>query len=120
MACEVHFEEKYLRLGEKCTLQWPMNPVPTVPQTILSKPSSLPTQQIIRSLPRKRSFQDELSTFIATSILPPTKIGIKSPLPPPFMFPQGNEKKIPPFFLSFPHLDFEINSPLVLPELFAP
>ena len=30
MLCELHFEEKYLRRGVKCTLQWSMNPVPTV------------------------------------------------------------------------------------------
>ena len=41
-----------------------MNFVPTVyPQKLLSKPSSLPTQQTIRSLSRKRSFPDEFSTF---------------------------------------------------------
>ena len=64
MLCELHFEEKHLRRDEKCTLQWSMNPVPTVyPQKLLSKPSSLPTQQTIRSLSRKRSFPDEFSTF---------------------------------------------------------
>ena len=64
MVCELHFEEKYLRRGEKCTLQQSMNPVPTVyPQQLLSRPSLLPTQQTIRSFPRKRSFPDELSTF---------------------------------------------------------
>ena len=48
MLYELHFEEKYLRRAEKCTLQWSMNPVPIVyPQKLLSKPSSLPTQQII-------------------------------------------------------------------------
>ena len=61
--CELHFEEKYLRRGEKCTRQWSMNPVPTVyPQKLLSKPYSLPTQQTTCSRPRKRSFP-RLSTF---------------------------------------------------------
>ena len=42
------------------SLQWSMNPAPTVyPQNILSNP----TQQTTCSLPRKRSFPDELSTF---------------------------------------------------------
>ena len=64
MLCELHFEEKYLRRGEKCTLQLPMNLVPIVyHQKHLSKPSSLPTQQTIRSIPRKIYFPDELSTF---------------------------------------------------------
>ena len=41
-----------------------MNPVPTVyPQNLSSNPSSLPTQQTTSSLPRHRSFPDELSTF---------------------------------------------------------
>ena len=36
--CELYFEEKYLRRGEKCTLQWSMNTLPTVyPQKLLSK-----------------------------------------------------------------------------------
>ena len=37
MLCELHFEEKYLQRGEKCTLQWSVNPVSTVfPQKLLS------------------------------------------------------------------------------------
>ena len=47
-----------------------MNPVHTVyPQKILSKRSSLPTKQIIRSLSGKRSFPDELSTFQQRDII---------------------------------------------------
>ena len=62
VVCELHFEEKNLRRGKKCTLQWLMNPVLNVyTQKLLSKPSSLPTQQTTRILPRKRSFPDELS-----------------------------------------------------------
>ena len=69
--CELHFEEKYLLRGERCTLQWSINPVlslhyPVItvyPQKLLSKPSSLTSQQTTRSLPRKRSFPDELPTF---------------------------------------------------------
>ena len=64
MLCELHFEEKYLRRDEKCTLQWSMNPVPTVyPQKLLSKPPSLPTQQNIHNLSRKISSLDEFLTF---------------------------------------------------------
>ena len=45
--CELHFEEKYLRQGKKCTLQWSMNPVPTIYlQKLLSKTSSLPTRKL--------------------------------------------------------------------------
>ena len=41
-----------------------MNPLPTVcPQNLLNNPSSLPIQQTTCSLPRKRFFPDELSTF---------------------------------------------------------
>ena len=70
MLCELHFEEKHLQRDEKCTLQWSMNPVPIVyPQKLLSKPSSLPTQQTIRSLSRKRSFPDEFSTFQQRDII---------------------------------------------------
>ena len=70
MLCELHFEEKHLQRDEKCTLQWSMNPVPIVyPQKLLSKPFSLPTQQTIRSLSRKRSFPDEFSTFQQRDII---------------------------------------------------
>ena len=45
--CELHFEEKYLRQGKKCTPQWSMNPVPTIYlQKFLSKTSSLPTRKL--------------------------------------------------------------------------
>ena len=41
-----------------------MNPIPAVsPQNLSSNPLSLPKQQTTSSLPRKRSFPDELSTF---------------------------------------------------------
>ena len=47
-----------------------MNPVPTFyPTKRLIKPSSFPTQQTIRSLPRKRSFPDEFSTFPQRDII---------------------------------------------------
>ena len=56
---ELHFEEKYLQQGEKY-----YSGRPTVyPQNLLSNPSPLPTQQTTSSLPRRRSFPDELSTF---------------------------------------------------------
>ena len=45
--CELHFEEKYLRQGKKCALQWSMHTVPTIyPQKLLSKTSSLPTRKL--------------------------------------------------------------------------
>ena len=47
-----------------------MNLVPTVYlQKRLGKPSSLPTHQTTCSLPRKRSFPDELSTFQQRDII---------------------------------------------------
>ena len=52
---DLHFEEKYLQRGEKYYSVYP--------QSLLSNPSLLPTQQTTGSLPRKRSFPDELSTF---------------------------------------------------------
>ena len=68
--CELHFEEKHLRQDQKCTLQWSTNPAPTVyPQKLLSKPSSLLTQQTIGSLSRKISFPDEFSTFQQRDII---------------------------------------------------
>ena len=70
MLCELHFEEKHLRRAEKCALQWPVSPVPTAhPPKLLSKSSSLPTQQTIRSLLRKKSFPDEFSIFQQRDII---------------------------------------------------
>ena len=47
-----------------------MNPLPTVyPKNFLSNPSSLPVQQTTCSLPRKRSFQDELPTIQQRDII---------------------------------------------------
>ena len=57
--CELHFEEKYLQRGEKYCSRRPT----AYSQNLLSNPSPLPTQQTTSSLPRKRSFPDELSTF---------------------------------------------------------
>ena len=58
MLCELHFEEKYLWRGEEFTLQWSVNPVHTsYPEKLLSKLSSLPSQQTIRSLLRKTNFK---------------------------------------------------------------
>ena len=52
------------------SLQWSMNHVPTVyPPNVLRNPFSLPTQQTTCSLPRKRSFPDELSTFQQRDII---------------------------------------------------
>ena len=58
MLRELHFEDKYLRRGEKCTLQWSMNPVPTVySQKLLSKPSPLPNSKLFAVFPEENPSQ---------------------------------------------------------------
>ena len=55
--CVNYILKKYLKQGEKCTLQWSMSHVTTVyPQKHLNKLSLLPTQQTTHSLPGKRFF----------------------------------------------------------------
>ena len=84
---ELYFEGKYLRRGGKCTLEWSMNPVPTAySQTLSSKPALLLTQQTTCSLPRKRSFPDELLTFQQRDIVRTFQHLNKSIVPACFQF----------------------------------
>ena len=88
MLSELHFEKKYLRRVERCTLQLAMNPVPTVyPQKRLSKLSSLLIQQTTCILPRKRSLPNEFSTFQQRDIIR--------------TFQDLNESKLDNFILSY-------------------
>ena len=136
--CEVHFGGKYLRRGEKCTLEWSMNPVPIVyPQKLLSKPSSLPTQQTTLSLPRKRSFPDELPTFQQLDMIRTFKDLNKSIAPAGFQFKEldnhvlyfhlvfDDETKFPKILESIKvdndlHVQLQCNGmPLPLPQWFV-
>ena len=52
--CVNYILKKYLKQGEKCTLQWLMSHVTTVyPQKRLNKPSLLPTLQTTQSSQKK-------------------------------------------------------------------
>ena len=54
MLCELNFEEKYFKRGEKCTVQCLMNPVPTVyPQKRLSKHLRYQFSKLFAVFPQK-------------------------------------------------------------------
>ena len=63
--CDLHFDEKFISRGKRCTLKWDMQPVPTIyPKDMLERPLILPTPQSKRKLPTQRNFyEDELETF---------------------------------------------------------
>ena len=118
------------------SLQWSMNPVPTVyPQNLLSNPSSLPIQQTTSSLPRKRSFPDELSTFQQRDVIRTFQDLNESIAPAGFQFKELDNCIIYPFSVdgtTFPkileyikvvndlHVKLQYNGmPLPLPQWFA-
>ena len=113
-----------------------MNPVPTVyPQNLLSNPSSLPIQQTTSSLPRKRSFPDELSTYQQRDVIRTFQDLNESIAPAGFQFKELDNCIIYPFSVdgtTFPkileyikvvndlHVKLQYNGmPLPLPQWFA-
>ena len=71
--CEFHFEEQLISKGDRWTLKWKSNPVPTimteemkaVPKSVLPTPKPPP-----RKLPTKRSLEVEpMDTFLAQDII---------------------------------------------------
>ena len=70
VVCELHFEDKFLNKGKRCTLK-NINPIPTIyPKELLELPSCLPTSQSKRNPPRKRFFQeDELQSFRKVDVI---------------------------------------------------
>ena len=86
--CELHFEDKFITRGEKCTLKWLMNPVPSIyPAELLESPPALPTPQTTQNLPKKRTFQeDELETFQQNDIVRSLHNKNETFSPPGFQF----------------------------------
>ena len=75
-----------------------MNPVPIVyPKNLLSNPSSLPIQQTTSSLPRKRSFPDELSTYQQRDVIRTFQDLNESIAPAGFQFKELDNCIIYPF-----------------------
>ena len=75
-----------------------MSPVPSVyPQNLSSNPSSLPTQQTTSSLPRQRSFPDELSTFQQRDVIRTFQDLNESIAPAGFQFKELDNCIIYPF-----------------------
>ena len=113
-----------------------MNPVPIVyPKNLLSNPSSLPIQQTTSSLPRKRSFPDELSTYQQRDVIRTFQDLNESIAPAGFQFKELDNCIIYPFsfdgtkFLKILesikldddlHVESRYNGmPLLLPEWFV-
>ena len=113
-----------------------MNPVPIVyPKNLLSNPSSLPIQQTTSSLPRKRSFPDELSTYQQRDVIRTFQDLNESIAPAGFQFKELDNCIIYPFSVdgtTFPkileyikvvndlHVKLQYNGmPLPLPQWFT-
>ena len=62
--CTKHFEKRYIRQGDRKTLIWALNPVPTIYAAAKDVPPSvLPTPTSHRKPPTDRSSPDELNAF---------------------------------------------------------
>ena len=63
--CEKHFKEDVIKRGKKTTLNWNLNPIPTIQSTIARKrPSSLLAMSEMRGPPKIRNIEeDQISDF---------------------------------------------------------
>ena len=63
--CAKHFEDKYMKIGERTTLKWDLNPVPSLYVNVDKIPSSLlPTPSTSRKPPTTRNIlPDEIDEF---------------------------------------------------------
>ena len=63
--CELHFEDKFLTKGKRITLNWDLNPVPTIhSKELQERPSVLPTSTSTRKPPQPTNIQsDKLQEF---------------------------------------------------------
>ena len=64
--CANHFDQKFILNGKRKKLNWKLNPVPTIyPESVLSKPYSLPTLTGFRKSPKPRIYQpDQVDSFV--------------------------------------------------------
>ena len=64
--CANHFDQKFILNGKRKKLNWKLNPVPTIyPESLLSKPSSLPTLTGFRKPPKPHIYQpDQVDSFV--------------------------------------------------------
>ena len=57
--CAKHFPDKFIRDGSRKTLNWSLNPIPTLhTQIALKIPPTLKTSSAVRKLPKIRVYQD--------------------------------------------------------------
>ena len=63
--CEKHFEGHYIKRGNRTTLQWDQNPIPTIQSTMaLKRPASFPPVEMLRKPPKIRNIcPDQLPEF---------------------------------------------------------
>ena len=55
--CHLHFEEKFIKKGKRWTMNWNMQPVPTIyPEKLRNTPSILPTPRTKRKAPTERVY----------------------------------------------------------------
>ena len=69
--CEKHFEGHYIKRGNRTTLQWDQNPIPTIQSTMaLKRPASFPPVEMLRKPPKIRNIcPDQLPEFKENDII---------------------------------------------------
>ena len=103
--CAKHFLGKFIRDGSRKTLNWSLNPIPTLhTQIALKRPSTLKTPSAVRKPPKIRVYQDDqLQHF-------DKKDTIKS-------FSDLSEKLCPPGYSCYKTNDFIVYYNLIFGEL---
>ena len=91
--CHLHFEDKYIKKGKRWTLNWKMQPVPSIyPEELRNTPSVLPTPRTKRKAPTERVYQeDELAKFLEKDKISSFEELDESRAPPGFAFRRGDD-----------------------------
>lgn len=89
--CEKHFKEDVIKRGKRTTLDWNLNPIPTIQSSLARKrPSSFPVTSEMRKPPKIRNIlQDQISDFNERDVIKSFKC-----IDPVKHRPQGYEAKI--------------------------
>ena len=86
--CFKHFENKYVISGKRKTLNWKMNPIPTLhTEKACKRPSMLTTPKEPRRPPKQRCFQtDEMKTFLVNDGIEKIELLTEKQAPPNYIY----------------------------------
>ena len=95
--CKKHVKEDAIKRGKRTTLNWNLNPIPTIQTTITRKRTSLPAMSEMRRPPKIRSIEeDQISDFNLRDVIK----NFKS-IDPVKHWPKGYEAKVNSFSLFY-------------------